>query len=323
MNALNERYSPLSVRQRYEVWFLRLALADGSGAWWFRYLLLNPGRGGCITPSNSALADNEYRAMPVQIWATWFPRNGRPETVIQGFSLKDADFSERGKTPFHFHVGPNIIQEASCRGELVVNAHSVSWDLRYRSNFQCTLSNKGWVGFSRTPHSDAVFSGRITLDGHVFEGDPLGFGLQGHNCGYRHRGYWRWAHAYFPCSDGNATTIEALIYDMPLGLVFRKAVLWHEGRHYAFRNVKEIARGADEFQWKFQCSKKNQLTVEAFFDGTGPEIHRLPYLKTDCSGNFEVTNNSLSRATLHLKRGDQVQQLSTEGGAVLEMAGRR
>ena len=47
MQTLNELYSSLSVRRRYEVWFIRLGLADGSGAWWFRYLLMNPGRRGC------------------------------------------------------------------------------------------------------------------------------------------------------------------------------------------------------------------------------------------------------------------------------------
>jgi hypothetical protein len=42
--TLNEVYSSLSMKRRYEVWFLRLGLADGSGAWWFRYLLMNPYR---------------------------------------------------------------------------------------------------------------------------------------------------------------------------------------------------------------------------------------------------------------------------------------
>src|ERR1019366_4240992 len=44
--------------------------------------------------------------------------------------------------------------------------------------FRVTLSHKGWIGFSRTPHSDALFSGHITLDGRSFQGEPLGFGVQ-------------------------------------------------------------------------------------------------------------------------------------------------
>jgi hypothetical protein len=57
---------------------------------------------------------------------------------------------------------------------------------------------------------------------------------------------------------------------------------------------------------------------------TGPtgSVHRLPYLKTDCSGTFEVMNNSLSRATLCLQRpGEPREQIETEAGAVLELAG--
>ena len=47
MKTLNEVFTKLTMRRRYEVWFLRVGLGDGSGAWWFRYLLMNPGRGGC------------------------------------------------------------------------------------------------------------------------------------------------------------------------------------------------------------------------------------------------------------------------------------
>jgi len=260
--------------------------------------------------------------MPAQVWATWFPRNGKPETLIQGFSLKDIDLSARGQKPFHFRIGNSLIQEDSCCGDLVIADHRISWDLRYHSKFRCTLSNKGWIGFSRSPHSDAAFSGRITFDDHVFEDDPLGFGVQGHNCGYRHRGFWRWVHAYFSRPDGNASTLEALVYDMPFGLVFRKAVLWHDGEQHVFRNLKEIMKNDDSFQWRFQCSLRDGLELEAFFDGTGPSIHRLPYLKTDCSGSFEVTNNSLTKAVVRLKEANEVHEFSTDTGAVLEMAGR-
>jgi hypothetical protein len=76
----------------YEVWFVRLALTDGGGAWWIRYLLMNPGRCGC--------ADGP-QGMPVQVWATWFPR------FIQGFPLEGLDLSARRQNPFHFRIGKN------------------------------------------------------------------------------------------------------------------------------------------------------------------------------------------------------------------------
>ncbi len=314
MKTLNELYSSLSLRRRYEVWFLRLGLADGGGAWWFRYLLMNPGRGGCA---------GDPRGMPVQVWATWFPRDGKPQSFIQGFPLEGLDLSARRQNPFHFRIGHNEIGENSCRGALAVEGHVVSWDLRWRSTFRITLSNKGWIGFSRTPHSDALFSGQITMDGRIFAADPLGFGLQGHNSGYRHRNFWTWTQAYFPGLGTHPSTLEALVYEMPLGLVFRKAVLWHEEKQYEFRNLQEVRRDPDEFKWDFRCSTKDGFRLEGAIDGAGPSIHRLPYVKTDCTGSFEVTNNSLARAVLRLERPGQPEEiLETNTGAVLEMVGR-
>jgi hypothetical protein len=61
------------MKRRYEVWFLRIALADGTGAWWFRYLVMNLGRDG---------GSSEAAAMPAQVWAMWFPRDGEPRSFI-------------------------------------------------------------------------------------------------------------------------------------------------------------------------------------------------------------------------------------------------
>jgi len=67
MQTLNEVYSSLSVRRRYEVWFVRFGLPDGAGAWWFRYLLTNPGRDGCSTAgtnlSTGVICSTTQRAM--------------------------------------------------------------------------------------------------------------------------------------------------------------------------------------------------------------------------------------------------------------------
>jgi hypothetical protein len=311
--TLNEVFSTLSVRRRYEVWFVRMGLTDGSGAWWFRYLLMNPGRGGCV---------GNPRGMPVQVWATWFPAGGKPQSFIQGFPLGEVDVSPKGRAPFHLRIGGNEIEEDSCRGALEVDGHTISWNVHYSSTFHMTLSHKGWIGFSRTPHSDAVFSGQITLDGRNFTGGPLGFGVQGHNCGYRHRNFWTWAHAYFPRIDRSTSTLEALIYEMPFGLVFRKAVLWHDGQQHVFRGLDETERDRESMQWKFRTVARNGIRLEAAIDGRGSSLHRLPYVKTDCSDTFEVANNSLAYASLLLERaGGTSERLETTAGAVLEMVG--
>jgi hypothetical protein len=311
--TLNEVFSGLSVRRRYEVWFLRVGLADGSGAWWLRYLLMNPGRGGCV---------GNAQGMPVQVWATWFPAGGSPQSFIQGFALQELDISNTRQSPLHFHIGDNDIDEDSCKGRLQVDGHSISWNLRYCSTFRVTLSDKGWIGFSRTPHSDALFSGEITLDERRFVGNPLGFGVQGHNCGYRHRNFWTWAHAYFPRPGRPASTLEALVYEMPFGLVFRKAVLWHGGQKQVFRNLQDVGNSRQNLQWSFRCTERNGMRLEAAIDGCGSSVHRLPYLKTDCSGTFEVMNNSLALASLLIESASgATERLETATGAVLEMVG--
>ena len=313
MPTLNEVFSSLSVKRRYEVWFLRLGLSDATGAWWLRYLLTNPGRNGCAA---------DVRIAPVQVWATWFPAGGKAQTFIQGFSLADLELSGKGQSPFHFRVAENGVDESSCRGALNVDGHAISWNLKYRSTFHVTLSSKGWIGFSRTPHSDAVFSGDVTLDGKRFSGDPLGFGVQGHNCGYRHRNFWTWTHAYFPRSGKSASTFEALAYEMPLGLVFRKAVLWHEGRPHEFRALREECNDRKNMLWDFSSSAADKWRVKAAIDGGGPSVHRLPYVKTNCSGTFEVANNSLASASLVISNpGGKEERLETSTGAVLEMVG--
>jgi hypothetical protein len=318
MKTLNERFTALSMRRRYEVWFLRLGLSDGSGAWWFRYLLMNPGRKGC---------PGDAQGQPVQVWATWFPREGKPETWIQGFPLEslgssNAGLSKRGASPFFLEIGENRIGENECRGRIDVAGQRICWDLRYRSSFRAELSSKGWIGFSRTPHSDAVFSGEIALNDRSFRGEPLGHGMQGHNCGYRHRHFWTWTHIHFPGARGRGSTFEALAYELPLGMVFRRAVLWHDGEKYTFRKFSESVRDSRQLSWKLQCTGARGAHVEVHVCGRERFVHHLPYVKTNCSGRFEVTNDSLAHARMVLQLpGRAAEELTTDLGAALEMVG--
>jgi hypothetical protein len=329
--SLNTPYSKLTMRRRYEVWFLRFLLADGSGAWWLRYLLMNLGRGegGCA---------GNPRGAPGQLWATWFPREGKPESFIQGFPRDAVAWSAQ---PFRVRIGGSEIGEDFCRGEVEAQGRRIAWNLRYCSTAGFSMTEVGWIGFSRSPHSDAVFSGKVTLDGRVFRGEPLGRGLQGHNSGFRHRKFWNWTHAIFvpsrfwtPVESGlqkpepgetGASTFEALEYAIPFGR-FRRALLWHRGQLTAFRKLETIRRRREAgaaVEWQFRCSgAQDGSRLEAFLTGPAVSAHRLPYLKTDCSGTFEVMNHSLATATLQVTRaGEPPEQLRTEGGAVLELAG--
>ena len=310
---LNAVYSSPRMKRRYEVWFLRCGLADGSGAWWFRYLLLNPGRQGC---------NDDPNGMPVQVWATWFPRHGTPQTFLQGFPAGALELSARRQLPFFFRIADCGIEEGVCWGGLHVEGHSISWKLRYRSSFAVVMSDKGWIGFSEAAHSNAMFSGEIVFDGKAFPGEPLGFGIQGHNCGHRHRNYWRWMHAYFPEEAGNASTLEALVYDLPFAMVFRNAVWWHNGSPTALRRIqeRETVNDNNTLRWAFAAKTQDGRPVEVVAEAFSPEIHHLPYAKTDCSGTFPVANASLARAQVRFGKGLK-QTLETSTGAVLEFGG--
>ena len=310
-HPLNAVYTSPSMKRRYEVWFLRFALADGSGAWWFRYLVMNLGRAG---------GSGEAAAMPAQVWATWFPRDREPRSFIQGFPLEKLELSQRRRLPFHCRIAKSGIEEGFCWGNLRVAGHELSWRLLLNSQFATTLSDKGWIGFSRSPHSDAVFSGEIVLDGLKFAGEPLGFGVQGHNCGYRHRTYWRWMHAFFRQPGGAASTLEALVYDLPFGMVFRNAVLWHQGKATRLRRVEEheIVREATRLKWGFAAVTAEGTRVEALVEGCAPGIHQLAYMKTNGKGAIPVSHASLARVTLRI---GETEILETDGGAVLEKGG--
>lgn len=116
------------------------------------------------------------------------------------------------------------------------------------------------------------------------------------------------------------STLEALAYEMPLGLCFRKAVLWHHGRNYLLRKVVESFRDREAMKWNFQASSRD-CQIQAQIDASGTSIHRLPYVKTDCSGTFEVSNNSRARAKVSVRLGSGEEELTTADGAVLEMTG--
>jgi hypothetical protein len=75
-------------------------------------------------------------------------------------------------------------------------------------------------------------------------------------------------------------------------------------------------------QWNFHCADRSGWQLEAEIDGRGSSLHRLPYVKTDCSGTFDVRNNSLASAQVLIQAPDRpAERLETSTGAVLEMAG--
>jgi hypothetical protein len=107
---------------------------------------------------------------------------------------------------------------------------------------------------------------------------------------------------------------------MPLGLMFRKAVLWHGGEKFTFRGLRESTRDSQKLIWKLECNDGRGARVDVSVSGRERFVHRLPYVKTDCSGRFEVANDSLALARLNLRLpGRAAEELTSDSGAVLEM----
>ena len=119
------------------------------------------------------------------------------------------------------------------------------------------------------------------------------------------------------------TTFEALEYDIGAGFMFRKALLWHGGVLYRFTRFGKAFRDSESLQWRFECfDARTGVRVEVAVNGGGASLHRLPYVKTNCSGTFEVSNNSLASGRLYLRRdGREEEAIIANGGAVLEMVG--
>ena len=89
-----------------------------------------------------------------------------------------------------------------------------------------------------------------------------------------------------------------------------------------FRNLRDTDSRLEPMQWNFHCAARNGMQLEAAIDGRGASVDRLPYLRTDCSGSFEVVNNSLASASLVIQSaGRPVDKLETNKGAVLEIVG--
>jgi len=75
-----------------------------------------------------------------------------------------------------------------------------------------------------------------------------------------------------------------------------------------------------KLKWTFTGMGPDGSRVEVAAQAAAPEIHHLPYMKTNCSGTFPVANASLARAQLRFGRNGN-ELLETATGAVLEMGG--
>jgi hypothetical protein len=141
---MNVVYTARQMKRRYEVWFLRCGLADGRGAWWLRYLLLNLGRGGAARshrpnlckfglPGSRAKASRRHSSKAI------------PPRALQ--------LSSRRQLPFHLRIAESAIEEGTCWGEPQGGRARDFVEAAYHSQFGVVLSDKDGSVFRnrRTP----------------------------------------------------------------------------------------------------------------------------------------------------------------------------
>ena len=90
----------------------------------------------------------------------------------------------------------------------------------------------------------------------------------------------------FLVPDGPPSTFEVLVYEMPFGLVFRKAVLWHNAEQRVFRNLTEIKRDQETLRWDFRCFMRDGFELEIALDGSGASTASFALRKNRLSGHL-------------------------------------
>ena len=111
----------------------------------------------------------------MQVWATWFPKDGKPQSFIQGFPLADLDLSARGRIRSTFGSATMRFEENSCRGALEVTGTLDFMGPAITFDVSCHAEQQGLDWFlANAAFGRDFFPGEITLDGRRFAREPSG-----------------------------------------------------------------------------------------------------------------------------------------------------
>jgi len=99
----------------FEIWFLVVFDASARRAWWLRYTTFAP------APERASTA----RAT---LWAAAFSVDAPP---VAAKAIFPASAYATDHERFGVHVGPAVLTNGTCRGEVASNGHEIAWDLRF------------------------------------------------------------------------------------------------------------------------------------------------------------------------------------------------
>jgi hypothetical protein len=99
----------------FEIWFLVVFDPSARRAWWLRYTTFAP-------------APEQASAARATLWAAAFSLD-TPPVVAKGIFPATAYFADQER--FGVHIGPAVLTNGTCRGEVRSNGHAITWDLRF------------------------------------------------------------------------------------------------------------------------------------------------------------------------------------------------
>ncbi len=226
----------------YEVWYATFNHRPSQTGYWIRYTLESPVRGG-----GDAYA---------QLWFARF--DARDPTRTFAINRKfPIDLMSAASNPFAVTIGDACITHAGATGQLVGDGHQVKWDLSWlpsrttHHQLPRIMYQRGGLGDTTvlTPNLDIPISGRIEVDGEVFELDHEPGG-QTHLWGKKHAHAWAWGHCNaFEGRPGAAletlsVTLRKRGYTLPRMTIL---CLYLDGEAYRFREFHHTLLTGAEF----------------------------------------------------------------------------
>ncbi len=139
----------------FEIWFLVVLEPAAGRAWWFRYTTFAPVRG-------------EARAT---LWAAAYDA-ASPEPALAGKCVLPIDaYHGGGADRFAVRMGPGMLTNGSCRGEVDAGGRPIAWELHFTPSVH--EARRGPWLLDRLPlptrvshaNDDVVFTGWVSVDG--------------------------------------------------------------------------------------------------------------------------------------------------------------
>ena len=139
----------------FEIWFLVVFDPSVQRAWWLRYTTFAP-------------TAEQAGAPRATLWAAAFAADAPP---VAAKSIFPASAYSVDAGRFGVHIGPALLTNGTCRGEVASRGHAIAWDLRFAPAARATQHGPWLVRHlplpTRVAHAndDVSCHGWVSVDG--------------------------------------------------------------------------------------------------------------------------------------------------------------